>query len=659
MGTNYVILMGLFLLLIAVDCSSSERKGNVNENTGLDHSVDGTVDLIKQKVDTKSVSDSTGVSKVKDNGDKIKGSEGGIDSNASKSNLNQQSGSDDGENLRKDGKESSDEAKENTDGGKQGDSVHKGQEDSNVEAKVKTGGEREGDYVQKGQEKPNVEAKGKMESEKEGNKVQKGQEDSNIEAKVKTGGEREGDNVPKGPKKPNVEAKGKIESEKEGNIVQKGQEESNVEAKVETGGEREGNNVQKDREELNVEAKVETGGDRQGNNVQKGQEEPNVEAEEKKEGEREGDNAHKSREESNVEGKGKTEVEKEGNNVQKGQEESNVGAKGKKDDEREGDNVHNGQEGSNVDVEGKKDVEKEGNNVQKSQVESNVGAKGKTDIENEGDSVHKGQEESNLEEGKTDSEKNKNPDDNMDPKEVTKEEDDIHDSVQPPPPPLPKRSDGFQSEGCDPSYMCMDKNKRFVACLRVPGNESPDLSLLIQNKGKGPLTLKISAPAFVQLEKKDIDLPEEGRKEVKVTIENSGTENLIVLKDGTGECSLDFKDLIVHNSAKSYVNFLSQTPTTTFIFVAAILILASGWMCMSLRRRQLRRRGLKYQRVDMKLPVSVGPKTEPDVNDGWDNSWGDDWDDEEAPMTPSKPVTPSVSSKGLASRRLSKEAWKD
>ena len=134
---------------------------------------------------------------------------------------------------------------------------------------------------------------------------------------------------------------------------------------------------------------------------------------------------------------------------------------------------------------------------------------------------------------------------------------------------------------------------------------------------------------------------------------------MIVLKDGSGECSLDFKDLIVHNAAKSYVNFLSQTPTTTFIFVAAILILASGWMCMSFMWRQLTRNGLKYQRLDMGLPVSGGAKIESDVNDEWDNNWGDNWDDEEAPMTPSMPVTPSLSFKGLASRRLSKEGWKD
>ncbi|XP_007040503.2 PREDICTED: uncharacterized protein LOC18606692 isoform X1 [Theobroma cacao] len=443
MATNYVLLMGLFLLLVAVDCSSSDPKGNVNEENGLDQNVDDIVDPVNGKNVLKSASDSIEANKVNvkaNERDQIDKS--GIESGTSKSNLNQQSGSNEGENLQKDGQESS------------------------------------------------------------------------AEAKAKTDGKNEGDNMPEG------------------------------------------------------------------------------------------------------------------------QGESNVEAKGKMDGENEGDNVHN-----------------------KSQEESNVEAKGKMDGETEGDNVHKDHEKSNVEaKGKADGGKKENLGDSVDPKELTVKKDNAQDSVPPPP---PTRTDGFRGEECDPSNMCMDKNERFAACLRVPGNESPDLSLLIQNKGKGPLTIKISAPAFVQLEETDVELQEKQDKKVKVSIKDSGTGNLIVLKDGRGECSLDFKDLIVHNSAESYVNFLSQTPTTTLIFVAAILILASGWMCMSFKRRQLARSGLKYQRLDMELPVSAGAKTEPDVNDGWDNSWGNNWEDEEAPMTPLMPVTPSLSSKGLASRRLSKEGWKD
>ena len=39
-------------------------------------------------------------------------------------------------------------------------------------------------------------------------------------------------------------------------------------------------------------------------------------------------------------------------------------------------------------------------------------------------------------------------------------------------------------------------------------SESPDLSLLIQNQGNGPLSVTISAPDFVQLEKTKVQLQE-------------------------------------------------------------------------------------------------------------------------------------------------------
>ena len=47
--------------------------------------------------------------------------------------------------------------------------------------------------------------------------------------------------------------------------------------------------------------------------------------------------------------------------------------------------------------------------------------------------------------------------------------------------------------------------------------ESPDLSLLIQNKGKGPLNVTISAPDFVHLEKTKIQLQEKDNKKVFMT----------------------------------------------------------------------------------------------------------------------------------------------
>ncbi|KAK2664269.1 hypothetical protein Ddye_002843 [Dipteronia dyeriana] len=234
----------------------------------------------------------------------------------------------------------------------------------------------------------------------------------------------------------------------------------------------------------------------------------------------------------------------------------------------------------------------------------------------------------------------------------------------------PSRKEGTQIEECDSSNKCMDKDEKFVACLRVPGNDSPDLSLLILNKAKGSLTVRISAPDYVWLEKTKVQLPEKDGKTLKVTVKNNrGTGNLIILKAGTGKCSLDFKDLIGQNAGKesnnslqpAYFNFLSQKPIIAFASFAALLVVASVCMCIiTFRRRQLSDSPSKYQRLDMELPVPNAGKSDPNTNnDGWDNSWTDDWDDEEAHMTPTLPVTPSLSSKGLAPRRLNKEGWKD
>ncbi|CAK9143172.1 unnamed protein product [Ilex paraguariensis] len=232
----------------------------------------------------------------------------------------------------------------------------------------------------------------------------------------------------------------------------------------------------------------------------------------------------------------------------------------------------------------------------------------------------------------------------------------------------PLRKESFRVEDCDSSKSCTDEKKALVACLRVQGNEPPDLSLLIQNKGKGPLSVTISAPDFVLLEKRPIQLQENESKEVVLPTRTGETENFIVLTAGNGNCSLDVRDLIAQNSRKetgyhsktTSINIFNGTLSFGFICLAAIFIIASVWTCISFRRRRFARNGSKYQKLDMEqLPFSGHGKVELNSNDGWDNSWGDDWDDVEAPKTPSMPITPSLSSKRVTSRRSNKEGRKD
>ncbi|KAK1381676.1 High mobility group nucleosome-binding domain-containing protein [Heracleum sosnowskyi] len=230
-----------------------------------------------------------------------------------------------------------------------------------------------------------------------------------------------------------------------------------------------------------------------------------------------------------------------------------------------------------------------------------------------------------------------------------------------------------ENEECGLPDRCTAENDALVACLRVPGNESPELALLIQNKGKGPLDVKIIAPNFVSLEKQQIHLVENKHERVKVTVKDGGTDNLIILTAGNGNCSLSFKDLITQNLRKetvhtsqlnhsTYFNWSYWTTAVVFIILTAILLLASVWTCKILHRRHYPSDSSKYQKLDMELPVSDGLKMDTELHAGWDDSWGDSWDDEEAPKTPktpSMPITPSFSSQGVSSRRINKDGWKD
>ncbi|KAL3652772.1 hypothetical protein CASFOL_002453 [Castilleja foliolosa] len=232
-----------------------------------------------------------------------------------------------------------------------------------------------------------------------------------------------------------------------------------------------------------------------------------------------------------------------------------------------------------------------------------------------------------------------------------------------------KESLPLAREKCDfSSNRCTDDDKTLVACLRVPGNESPALSLLIQNMGKGSLSIAISAPDLVELEKKQIEIQENKDMEVKVSIKGVESGHLIILSAGHGNCTLNFRDQFMgmkkagdpHDSSSSNSIF-KLTLSKGFLFMAALLFLViSIFMSTKFGRKYFfSSKDPKYQKLDMELPISHGSKHETDENKGWEENWGDDWDDEETPITPSFPVTPSLSSQGMASRKFSKDGWKD
>ncbi|KAK6947905.1 hypothetical protein RJ641_001378 [Dillenia turbinata] len=236
---------------------------------------------------------------------------------------------------------------------------------------------------------------------------------------------------------------------------------------------------------------------------------------------------------------------------------------------------------------------------------------------------------------------------------------------------VPKeRTDKGNPQGCGLSNICTDDKNNFTACLRAQGDESPNLSLLIQNRGEGPLTVKIHSNESVRFEKTKILVQGKHNEEVPVHIEDARAEDSITLTAGDANhdgCNLYFRDLDLFNSgqqADSTLNstrfsFLKSYPFTVIIILAVPLSIASTWAFVINRCRKVHGSGSKYQKLDNRLPITDAAKIPLECNDGWNSGWDDNWDDEEAPKTPSKPATPSLSAKGLASRRFNREGWKE
>ncbi|KAL5719003.1 hypothetical protein ACHQM5_011844 [Ranunculus cassubicifolius] len=242
----------------------------------------------------------------------------------------------------------------------------------------------------------------------------------------------------------------------------------------------------------------------------------------------------------------------------------------------------------------------------------------------------------------------------------------------------PPKKEGVRGEECGSSNNCVDDKNKLVACLRVPGNDSPELSLLIQYGGTTALTAEISAPDSVHLERKSVQFQDKGNQKVKVSLGKDNKNTIIVLTAKGSNCSIDFSDLIQRNSAeKPKAKAKAQATTTTtkpsfleivtnnpylVIIISIGIIIPVGAIPICIIRRRKQQQLTSYQKLETELPVSVtGGKKETDEEEGggWDDSWGDSWDDEEAPKTPSLPITPSLSSKGLASRKITKDSWKD
>uniref|UniRef100_A0A0E0L5Z7 DUF7356 domain-containing protein n=1 Tax=Oryza punctata TaxID=4537 RepID=A0A0E0L5Z7_ORYPU len=210
-------------------------------------------------------------------------------------------------------------------------------------------------------------------------------------------------------------------------------------------------------------------------------------------------------------------------------------------------------------------------------------------------------------------------------------------------------------KGCDPSHTCVIENKKFIACLKVPGEDSLALSLLMDNKGMDPLYVGITTPEFVTSAEDTVHVQANDHNETQVTIFNTGAPNMsIILRVAEETCNISIHRAI----AREISQVMPMRLTSKYMLVPVFVLIGAVVACIKLRRRGNEDGGPAYQKLDVaELPVSTGGKKEADQSDQWDDNWGDEWDDE-APLTPTRHM-PNLSSKGLASRRSTKDGWKD
>uniref|UniRef100_A0ACD5T731 Uncharacterized protein n=1 Tax=Avena sativa TaxID=4498 RepID=A0ACD5T731_AVESA len=209
---------------------------------------------------------------------------------------------------------------------------------------------------------------------------------------------------------------------------------------------------------------------------------------------------------------------------------------------------------------------------------------------------------------------------------------------------------------CDPSHRCLIANKKFIACLKVSGDSSA-LSLLMDNKGINPLDVSITAPDYVILAEDTVHVKANDHNETQVSVSVSDTVNdmAIVLKVAEETCRINLDTAVTRSTGR----VIPMRFTSTYMLAPLFVLLGLVGVCVKLRKARKQDGAPTYQKLDApELPVSIGGKIEADQPDQWDDNWGDDWDDEEAPPTPSNSM-PNLSSKGLASRKSTKDGWKD
>ncbi|OVA17291.1 hypothetical protein BVC80_1837g89 [Macleaya cordata] len=228
-----------------------------------------------------------------------------------------------------------------------------------------------------------------------------------------------------------------------------------------------------------------------------------------------------------------------------------------------------------------------------------------------------------------------------------------------------KNQEGID-EKCEASWNSCTDHKNMIACLHPqhPENKETGLQeffLLVQNEGESNLEVKITVPASIKMDLKQLQIPRHQAKKINVSV-NVEASSTLILTAGSEECVLHTGVPIPQPQGKFFPSF-QQIPSYTtlvspiygaYVLFVIALIVGGSWACCKFGKRgQQHGSGVPYQELEMGSGSAVNVETA----DGWDQSWDDDWDEEKAVKSPGGKRTGNLSANGLTSRPSSRDEW--
>lgn len=202
-----------------------------------------------------------------------------------------------------------------------------------------------------------------------------------------------------------------------------------------------------------------------------------------------------------------------------------------------------------------------------------------------------------------------------------------------------------------------------VACLQYSGDVSKELFLLVQNEGKDSLIVNIKTSLNSDTNKLQVARHSAEKASVLTNATDVKESIRIILNAGKEDCIIEIKPSV--SDWKRSQQFLAYATNLTpihglyFLFLIVFIVVGAWAFCKLKRMSRRGDSGIPYQQLEMGTQLqssSVVADTNTAV--GWDESWGDDWDEEEGVGGPSeKHSTANVSSDGLSSKPPSKDGW--